>query len=309
LEEKVKLEVKRIGEKERCDMVALGELCEIKYGTRITKKDAIKEKDKKNGIIGYPVYGGGDITFYTKLEPNRTGKTVIISRFGISKTCVRLLNDDVFLNDSGMSLHIFDNINKELYIGMYLLNNSLYVYNCANASAQKNIDMDLFKQLKIPIPRDTVLIDNLETDFKQIETLQKEIKDNESEYKRVLQELADDIKPTTKLDSKDTESDNNNQSCIGSDTESIDVSDKERTRKKKKKKSRKTKDITDDKERSRKKKKKKSRKTEDITDDKEISHKKKHKNVKNIMESSEEEPDIRVVSKKNRKVKVIKRKN
>ena len=42
---------------------------------------------------------------------------------------------------------------------------------------------------------------------------------------------------------------------------------------------------------------------------KEIPHKKKHKKVKNIMESSDEEPDLRVVSKKKCKVKVVKRKS
>ena len=51
-------------------MKKLGDLCEIKYGERITKKnDAVDDNytGKK-----YPVYGGGDITFYTKKNPNKS---------------------------------------------------------------------------------------------------------------------------------------------------------------------------------------------------------------------------------------------
>ncbi len=45
----------------------------IKYGTRITKN---------NSIFGdIPVYGGGDITFYTN-QSNLQGINILISRFG-----------------------------------------------------------------------------------------------------------------------------------------------------------------------------------------------------------------------------------
>ena len=141
---------------ERYKMVRLGELCEIKYGDRITKKnDGVLDSYKG---IKYPVYGGGDITFYTKNTPNRKGKNIVISRFGISNSCVRIIEGDIFLNDSSLSVHTTD-ANTEVFIGAYLLNNTNIIFNCGNASAQKNLDIELFKMIQIPIPRTQTLLD------------------------------------------------------------------------------------------------------------------------------------------------------
>ena len=124
----------------------LDDTCDIILGTRITKKENIE------GDI--PVYGGGDITFYTN-KSNRNENTLIISRYALSKTCVRLIPNKFFLNDSGLSI---TSKNKELqkYINYYLLsdNNQEYIYkNCTSGSIQKNLNMGIFHKLKIPIPK------------------------------------------------------------------------------------------------------------------------------------------------------------
>ncbi len=41
---------------------------------------------------------------------NREGLNIIISRFGVSENCVRIINDKIWLNDSGMTLHVNNNI-------------------------------------------------------------------------------------------------------------------------------------------------------------------------------------------------------
>jgi len=38
------------------------------------------------------------------------------------------------------------------YIGYYLLHNQSIIYNCARGTAHKNLEMDIFKLIKIPIP-------------------------------------------------------------------------------------------------------------------------------------------------------------
>jgi restriction endonuclease S subunit len=38
------------------------------------------------------------------------------------------------------------------YVGYYLLHNQSIIYNCARGTAQKNLEMDIFKSIKIPIP-------------------------------------------------------------------------------------------------------------------------------------------------------------
>lgn len=125
------------------EIKTLGEVCDITYGTRIVK-------DKINSGL-YDVYGGGDITF-TIDKYNREGFNIIISRFAMSKTCVRLLDKKLFLNDSGLSIKSkFEYLNDK-YLGYYLLNNQEYIYNLSRGAAQKNLDIDKFKLIKIPIP-------------------------------------------------------------------------------------------------------------------------------------------------------------
>ena len=128
---------------EEIEIKTLGEVCDITYGTRIVK-------DKINSGL-YDVYGGGDITF-TIDKYNREGFNIIISRFAMSKTCVRLLDKKLFLNDSGLSIKSkFEYLNDK-YLGYYFLNNQEYIYNLSRGAAQKNLDIDKFKLMNIPIP-------------------------------------------------------------------------------------------------------------------------------------------------------------
>jgi len=121
----------------------LGEICNIDYGTRIVKE---------NNIEGdYPVFGSGRATFTTNTF-NREGFNILIGRFALSQECVRLTNEKLFLNDSGLSIKPITNIILHKYIGYFILHNQDAIYNYARGSAQKNLDIDKFKSIKIPIP-------------------------------------------------------------------------------------------------------------------------------------------------------------
>jgi type I restriction-modification system DNA methylase subunit/restriction endonuclease S subunit len=128
------------------ELVEMKDLCKIRLGTRITKKNNIE------GEI--PVYGGGDITFYTS-EPNRNINTLIVSRYAMSKTCVRIIDTPFYLNDSGLSLHCHDNEKQEFinylmtcdYVQQYIYENMTF------GSIQRNINMDNFKKMKISVPK------------------------------------------------------------------------------------------------------------------------------------------------------------
>ena len=121
----------------------LGEVCEIDYGTRIVRK---------NNVDGeYPVYGSGRAMFSTNTF-NREGYNILIGRFALSLECVRFINEKIFLNDSGLSVKPKTNILLHKYIGYYLLHNQNIIYNCARGPAQKNLEIDIFKSIKIPIP-------------------------------------------------------------------------------------------------------------------------------------------------------------
>ena len=122
----------------------LGEVCSIDYGTRIVKGNNTEGE--------YPVYGSGRAMFSTTTF-NREGYNILIGRFALSLECVRFITDKIFLNDSGLSVKPKDtNILLHKYVGYYLYENQNIIYECARGTAQKNLDMDKFREIKIPIP-------------------------------------------------------------------------------------------------------------------------------------------------------------
>ena len=181
IEDKIKQKIKNIEENEDCEEVELGNVCDIKIGTRITKN---------NNSGDVPVYGGGDITFYTD-KTNREANTLIVSRYAMSPLCTRLISQDFYLNDSGLSLH-FDNTKKQNYMN-YLFqmdDQRKYIYNnCTMGSIQRNINIDMFKKMKIKIPTNKKLIEKMQKYFDKVETLKKEVKEAEVLYDKYIKQL------------------------------------------------------------------------------------------------------------------------
>ena len=131
-------------------MEKLGDVCEIEYGDRITKK----KEHKPNGL--YYVYGGGNCSNCFKVDKfNRDGKTCKISRFAASThNCVLLLNEKYFLNDSGMTIsskNIMINNDYLAYYIHYRINNNSNIFSTLYRGAdQQNIDLSQFKDIDIP---------------------------------------------------------------------------------------------------------------------------------------------------------------
>jgi restriction endonuclease S subunit len=142
LEKGIMNEVKTLGRE--AERVRLGDVCEIDFGARITKQH-------DTGTT-YPVYGGGDVTFHTDAK-NRSGITCKISRFGISeKNVVQILYKDYWLLDSGFTVTGVEGKSCSEYLWYWLLNNKPLVYACGRQTAQMNMDINLFKDLLIPLP-------------------------------------------------------------------------------------------------------------------------------------------------------------
>ncbi len=126
------------------EMKKLGQLVDISFGTRITKRD------NTPGI--YPVYGSGRATFFTD-SYNRDSFNVLVGRFALSVECVRLTNEKLFLNDSGLSVKPrTDTSLLHKYLGYMLFLNQGKIYNCARGMAQKNLDLEEFKNIEICVP-------------------------------------------------------------------------------------------------------------------------------------------------------------
>ena len=143
----------------------LGEVCSIDYGTRIVKGNNTEGE--------YPVYGSGRAMFSTNTF-NREGYNILVGRFALSQECVRFVYEKIFLNDSGLTVKPRKENLLHKYIGYYLLNNQSALYNLARGPAQKNLDVDEFKLLKIPIPsleRQQEIVEECEQITKSIDTI------------------------------------------------------------------------------------------------------------------------------------------
>ena len=127
------------------ELVELGEVIDINFGERITKS--------KNSGTKYPVYGGGGESFRTD-NFNRENEYVI-SRFAMAENCVRFVKGQFWMMDSGGTFSIKkeykDRLVKE-FVGKVLLSKQNEIFACARGGAQKNINVDHFKKIKIPFP-------------------------------------------------------------------------------------------------------------------------------------------------------------
>ncbi|KFN40578.1 MAG: restriction endonuclease subunit S [Sulfuricurvum sp. MLSB] len=143
-EKNISLSVKKkVKIESKWQLKRLGEISTIDYGTRIVKKTA-------QGSV-YPVYGGGGETFKSN-DYNRED-VFIISRFGMSPKCVRYVYGKFFLNDSGLTLNTSDSsVLNQNYLNQYLFLNQERVYLCGQGVAQKNLEIETFNSLKIPLP-------------------------------------------------------------------------------------------------------------------------------------------------------------
>src|SRR3989304_8476311 len=171
--------------KENVEIKKLGDICEIKNGNRITKNNCEK------GDI--PVFGGGNITFYTN-KHNREGKTCKIGRFGISESnCVMLLNILYYLNDSGITVTSKNKLMlSDEYLWYYLLNQKEKIYSLSSGVAQKNLIMDQFINLEIPIPsieEQEKFIKMFDAKHQLIEELQKEINGIDDQLKKMFNDF------------------------------------------------------------------------------------------------------------------------
>ena len=126
-------------------VVRLGDLLKLEFGTRITKRD-------NEGTL-FPVYGGGGESFRTDMFTREDD--VVISRFAMSDKCVRVVRGKFYLLDSGFTFSIADRFAgraTKTYVTQILLGIQDQIYGCARGHAQKNIDVEAFKNLQVPLP-------------------------------------------------------------------------------------------------------------------------------------------------------------
>ncbi|QQR97804.1 MAG: N-6 DNA methylase [Sphingobacteriales bacterium] len=196
-EKNISLSVKKkVKIESKWEVRKLGEVSEINYGTRIVKKS-------EQGTI-YPVYGGGGETF--KSDNFNREDTFIISRFGMSPKCVRYISGKFFLNDSGLTLNTANsNILNQEYLNQFLFLNQEIVYLCGQGVAQKNLEIETFNSLKIPLPP----LDIQQKIVSEIEVLEvnekkakEEVEKQKENIKNVISKVSGDLTSLSNITSK-----------------------------------------------------------------------------------------------------------
>jgi type I restriction enzyme S subunit len=185
LEIEIQNKIKYIIENEDCEQVELGSICEIKSGNHTTKKSDFKEGS-------YLVIGGGINPICSHNEYNCEENTILCASHG-TVGLINMYPVKTFLTMC-FGLIVKNNDNK-MYIYNYLkfINNE--IINLGNGSTLKCITKIQLSKIKIKIPKNKELIDNLEPLFNKIEELQTVIKKNEKLYNQFIQELSDETLP------------------------------------------------------------------------------------------------------------------
>ena len=145
----------------------LENIADVNYGTRVVKS-------RDSGTM-YDVYGGGGKTF--KIDSFNREDCVIVSRFGMSEECVRKVNGKFFLNDSGLSVETKDT-NKVIqkYIDWFLFSKMFDIYLLGRGAAQKNLDVNKFRLINIPVPslqEQEKIVERLDKIFSTLEAKRK----------------------------------------------------------------------------------------------------------------------------------------
>ena len=166
------------------EIVKLGDICDIKRGTRLEKSKIIVE----NGI--YPVFGAGKLIGYSNIKNRNNNLNCIICRVGSLKSsdCCKLINSELYLTDAAFSIESLDS-KIHYYLSYYLnFNYDKIFISLSGGSVQMTISQSVLKEIQIPIPTnpeqiqywvDTISepydlkIENLN----RVETLEQEVQD------------------------------------------------------------------------------------------------------------------------------------
>lgn len=160
------------------------EVCNVEYGTRVVRK-------RDAGTI-YPVYGGGGETFFLNTF-NRENR-VVVARFAMSEKCTRRVIGKFALNDSGLTLSS-RNLSKlrQDYLDYFILSINDQIYESARGTAQKNLDVPAFRQMKIIYPasleRQHEIVQKLDSAFAEIDLLEENLEQSDQKSKQLLQSI------------------------------------------------------------------------------------------------------------------------
>lgn len=201
LDNKIKERIKEITEKEECEEVKLGIICDINMGATPSTRN---HNYWDNGSIPWVSVTelNNNIIYDTKKHITTEGEQIMKNRkipinsillsFKLSIGKLAIAGVEMYCNEAIVYLNSKDKKISQMYLYYILDGMDLKKYGRGTIGSHGNLNKDILTNLQIPIPKDEKLIQKLEPLFKKIEKLQFEIKDAELQYKQLIKELSDE---------------------------------------------------------------------------------------------------------------------
>lgn len=213
LEDKIKDRIKEISEKEDCEEVELGSICEFKSGKfntcNMDNKGHIPFYNATTSSIGFHSDYCFDDDKYILLVKSGNVKANSLGSVFIAHGKTACVSDIV---------QIKSKINIDYLKVVLELNKEIIRQTSNNSVGLGHLKMTDVKLIKIKIPKNKKLIQKLEPLFEEIEKLQSEIKVAELQYKKYIKELSEEAIPSNKqeikLDDKSIELSNEKEKSI-----------------------------------------------------------------------------------------------
>ena len=230
LEKKVQDRIKEIIETEDCDEKELGEICSFNTDN-YSSKDDFKEifylelgniSDTKIQDLNKLIIGKDKIPSRCKRKVKVADILIGTVRPNLKRHCY--IHKNVWKNNLLVSTGfcvISVNVNINPYYLFTLLTKFNYftykLTKSASGSSYPSIDTEDIKVLKIPIPTNPELIQEMEPDFQKIEKLQGEVKEAEELYQQYIKELAEEVIPPELNVKQEVILENDNSSVLSLD--------------------------------------------------------------------------------------------
>jgi len=182
LEQEIEYKINDICKNEDCDKVRLDDICIF-----LKKKNKYLASDgNKEGKYRFYTSSQNKILFRNDYEFKN--KSILIGRGGTSSihltSYFSVSHDDVYV------LNLKNNNNNMLeYIFNYFKINMNNISKQFKGSTIKHCSKNGLLKLKIKLPKDKSIIQNLQTKFNQVNQLKQEVKDYEKLFKKYIKEL------------------------------------------------------------------------------------------------------------------------
>lgn len=190
LETFVKIRIKEICENEDCELVELGSICEFKSGKFNT---CIMDNNGPYQFFNATI---NSIGFHSEYCFDGE-KYILLIKSGNVKASGLGSVITVKGKIAGVSdiVQIKSNINIDYLCNILQLIKDKIRETSNNSVGLGHLKISEVKKIKIHIPKNKQLIQDLEPTFQEIENLQTEMKESEIEYKRLIKELSQEAIP------------------------------------------------------------------------------------------------------------------